>query len=118
MKVFLKKEIQSPSESLSSDNIENQLSAAKKARTVNVSEYIQLDWIPPDSNMVERLFSKMKLVFSSRRQSMYPRTLQNVMMLTCNRDLWNMDTVNDVYYDIQNGPINIEDEESDEEDEE
>ena len=46
-----------------------QLEIKKKAKTAS-SKYINLKWIPPTSNMVERLFSRMKIIFADRRKSM------------------------------------------------
>ena len=40
------------------------------------------------TNMVERLFSRAKLVMTDLRRSMYPRNLEMLMFLRANRHLW------------------------------
>lgn len=44
--------------------------------------------IPPTSNECEGLLSASKLVHSDLRQSMDASTLEMVMFLVCNRDMW------------------------------
>jgi hypothetical protein len=39
----------------------------------------------------------MKLVFSERRQNMNPSTLEMVLMLLCNKELWSVKDINDIY---------------------
>jgi hypothetical protein len=91
-----------------------QLEIKKKAKTAS-SKYINLKWIPPTSNMVERLFSRMKIVFADRRKSMYPQTMETIMMLTCNRDAWNVNDVNKIYLNRQSCKLNVVDEEEESE---
>ena len=88
---------------------------AKRLRQEDLSQsqYNNLQWIPSTSNVVERLFSKMKLVFSERRQSMEPSTLECMMMLTVNRELWNERTVNQVLKEIRVRPTNNAEERGD-----
>ncbi|KAG6957591.1 hypothetical protein JG688_00010895 [Phytophthora aleatoria] len=50
-------------------------------------------FVPPTSNECERFFSSVKLVFNDLRQSMDPMTLEAVMCLGINRDLWDAFTV-------------------------
>jgi hypothetical protein len=57
----------------------------------------KLDFVPPTSNVVERLFSKAKLCFTSIRQSMSPETLNMLLVLRCNRSLWDMESLLAVY---------------------
>lgn len=113
-RIFRKKTAIQPISINVEDDIHNDLLARKKARGELHSNYIPLDFVPPTSNIVERLFSRCKLVFSSLRQRMYPSTLENVMMLICNRDLWDLETVNDVHHSFANIPLE-EDEIDDEE---
>jgi hypothetical protein len=61
------------------------------------SNYVNLAWIPATSNVVERLFSRLKLVFSTRRKSLSPAHLEMVLMLSFNKALWNMVDVGSVY---------------------
>ena len=64
------------------------------------NQYVNCDWIPPTSNLCERLFSRSKLVFSERRKSLMPINLEIVLFLKLNRHLWTVHTVHEVYKDI------------------
>ena len=44
--------------------------------------------ISPTSNIVERLFSNAKLIMTDQRRSMDPSTLETILMLKLNKDLW------------------------------
>jgi hypothetical protein len=50
--------------------------------------FIDLRWIPATSDEVERLFSRAGLVFSERRQGMFPISLEKLMLLEWNSKLW------------------------------
>ena len=58
----------------------------QKKRKVSHSNYMNLEFIPPTSNIVERLFSKARLVLTDYRKSMSPYTFECVMFLKANRD--------------------------------
>ena len=82
-----------------------QLNAAEK-QEAHVSAYINLDFIVPTSNCVERLFSQTKNVFRDNRQSFLPYNLEAIMFLKANRWLWDvnvvcdaLDEANEVYSD-------------------
>jgi hypothetical protein len=60
------------------------------------SEFPDLSWIPPTSNMVERLFSRSKLTLGSLRHRMNPTNLELCMYLKANRELWNCQTIQDI----------------------
>lgn len=66
----------------------------KRQRTVvSCSSYYDLRFIPPTSNVVERLFSNARLVLTDYRKSMTPYSFECVMFLKCNRKQWNISTV-------------------------
>ena len=44
--------------------------------------------ISPTSNICERLFSRTKLIMTAQRSSMDPITLENILILRYNKDLW------------------------------
>jgi hypothetical protein len=67
--------------------------ALRKRRRAQPDEYEDLNWIPPTSNICERLFSLAKLTLGSLRQSMSPETLEATVMLKVNRAYWNIFTV-------------------------
>ena len=73
--------------------------ALKKARlnqpqaVVGGTLYISLWFILAATNVVERLFSQTKLVYTDGRMSMTPAHLELVMFLKINRDLWDVHTV-------------------------
>jgi len=72
------------------------------------TRYINIDWIPPTSNLCERLFSRAKLVFSERRQRLLPKNLEIVLFLKLNRNLWTPFTVQEVYKDINSTKSSFE----------
>jgi hypothetical protein len=79
---------------------------------MNYSAYQNLSWIPATSNIVERLFSKAKLVYSDKRTRLLPKNLEIILYLTCNKDLWDEDTVNDLMTsrpDVPETPVTVED---------
>jgi hypothetical protein len=63
---------------------------SKKQRTDTNKEYMDLKYIPPTSNIVERLFSKSKLILSDVRKSMLPANLEMLLFLKVNRNLWDL----------------------------
>ena len=67
----------------------------KKKRKVQ-NEYIDMSFIPPTSNIVERLFSAARLVLTDYRKSMSPYTFECVMFLKVNRKLWDSSLVSSV----------------------
>ena len=63
--------------------------ARKKARIMlTSSKYRSTKHVCSTTNMVERLFSRAKLVMTDLRRSMYPRNLEMLMFLRTNRHLW------------------------------
>jgi hypothetical protein len=62
--------------------------ALKKKKKRVQMEYIDMSFIPPTSNIVERLFSAARLVLTDYRKSMSPYTFECVMFLKINRKLW------------------------------
>jgi hypothetical protein len=72
------------------------LQALKKKRKVVNAEFIDLSFIPPTSNIVERLFSASRLVLTDYRKSMSPYTFECVMFLKSNRKLWDASLVSNL----------------------
>jgi hypothetical protein len=60
----------------------------KERRKVVHGEYSSPNFVPPTSNVVERLFSNARLVPTDYRKSMTPYTFECVIFL-----FWNLDTV-------------------------
>lgn len=54
-----------------------------------MSKYRSTKHIACTTNMVERLFSRAKIVMTDLRRSMTPRHLEMLMFLRLNRHLWN-----------------------------
>ncbi|KAE9057577.1 hypothetical protein PF010_g31327 [Phytophthora fragariae] len=69
--------------------------ALKRQKSVvnPVSRYPMVQYIPPTSNVVERLFSQAKVVLSPLRQSMSSAQLERVLFLKINRRFWSIETV-------------------------
>ena len=64
--------------------------ANKKSRAETyVSKYKHMTHIRPTSNIVERLFSRCKLIMRDQRKSMAPKNLENLLFLRFNNFLWN-----------------------------
>ncbi|ETV74866.1 hypothetical protein H257_10905 [Aphanomyces astaci] len=61
-----------------------------------VMEYENLRCVLPTSNIIECLFSKAKLVYTSLRQRLAPESLEILMFLGANRAYWNTLTVEQV----------------------
>ncbi|KAH9150177.1 hypothetical protein AeNC1_019328 [Aphanomyces euteiches] len=55
--------------------------------------YMDLKFIPPTSNLVERLFSRAKLVKSDRRMRMLPIHLEMLTFLSSNKRFWGLGQV-------------------------
>ena len=58
--------------------------------------YHNVDWIPPTSTTVERLFSRARLTVGFLRQNLSPSHLNMVLMLLYSRDLFSVSTVDDL----------------------
>lgn len=57
------------------------------------NEYEDLSFINPTSNIVERLFSVCKQIFSETRRRLTPDHLELLLMLKMNRGLWDLATL-------------------------
>jgi hypothetical protein len=88
------------------------LGSLKRLKRDPQSKYVNLQWIPPTSNMAERLFSRMKLIFSDKRKMMHPSTMEMIMMLLCNKDCWDVFTVNKIFL-RNHKDVNVDDEDND-----
>ena len=79
------------------------LQALKKNRKVVKNGFIDMTFIPPTSNIVERLFSAARLILTDYRKSMSPYTFELspytfecVMFLKSNRKLWDASLVSNL----------------------
>jgi hypothetical protein len=57
------------------------------------SKYVNTRFLLPTSCVVERLFSQAKRVFSPHRRRLNTKTLEALLFLNQNRELWNLSTV-------------------------
>ena len=62
--------------------------------------YMDVDWIPPTSDCVERFFSQAKLIRTDRRKSLLPVNFEMILFLKLNAGLWGIETVSKV---VNNG---------------
>jgi hypothetical protein len=70
--------------------------ALKRQRVQGITEgskYINMRFLLPTSCVVERLFSLAKRVFSPHRRRLSTKTLEALLFLNQNRQLWNLSTV-------------------------
>jgi len=80
-------------------NFDNELtfeSIKKRAKIGShetISNYIDCSFIEPTSNIAERLFSRVRKVWTEDRKRMLPSTLEVVMILKYNKQLWDVDTI-------------------------
>jgi hypothetical protein len=74
------------------DDVESFASRALKKRRVTrrVDRYMDVGFIPPTSNECERFFSRVKLVYTDLRKSMDRSTLETLMFLNVNREMWDV----------------------------
>ena len=74
------------------DEAENYESLMKKARqeipVVQKSNYINTSFVKADTNICERLFSVSRKVWREDRKAMTTAHFELVMVLKCNRELW------------------------------
>ena len=63
-----------------------------------MSHYGDLKWIPPTSNLAERLFSRVKYVFNDHRKSLLPVNLESQIFLCVNRSFWDAKTIEDLMW--------------------
>ncbi|EGZ21794.1 hypothetical protein PHYSODRAFT_247318 [Phytophthora sojae] len=68
----------------------------KKRKAPRRSQYVDVAYVPPTSNECERFFSAAKLVLTDVRKSLSPTMLEMLMCLQYNRDLWDVNTVEQV----------------------
>jgi hypothetical protein len=88
---------------LDEDYARSLLKENERKKSITSSKYVNLKWIPPTSNICERLFSSARQVISylpqvltDYRKSMSPYTFECIMFLKMNRKYWDVDVVNDV----------------------
>ncbi|ETL28288.1 hypothetical protein L917_18140 [Phytophthora nicotianae] len=67
--------------------------AFKKRKVSKRSLYADVAFIPPTSNECERFFSSVKLVYSDLRKRLDVSTLEVLMFLMYNSDLWDVYTI-------------------------
>jgi hypothetical protein len=63
-------------------------SRLSRSECVHNEKYIDTSFIPPTSNICERLFSNSKLVYSDLRKSLLPDTLELILFLKVNGHMW------------------------------
>ena len=54
---------------------------------------MDIQWIPPTSNRLERFFIRVKFVYRGYRQRLLPENLEAQLFLTENRSFWNRESV-------------------------
>ena len=64
--------------------------AERILKNPRLKKYQDARYIPATSNHDEKFFSSCKLVISDLRMSMFPKNLEIIMFLKCNRDLWDV----------------------------
>lgn len=67
--------------------------------------YVDLKWVQSTSNIVERLFSKARLILTDYRKSMKPCHFELLLLLKCNRSLWSLEDL----VTVESAPLDDED---------
>ena len=85
-----------------SDSHENFSYAQRKLKKqkLGISEdddYMDVRFLIPTSNICERLFSQAGACLNERRLATLPINAEFQMFLRLNMNLWNIDTVNDIW---------------------
>ena len=83
--------------SLAEEALEEAYAAKKAKTTTKASKYRSMNHIAPTSNIVERLFSRAKLVMTDQRKIMAPYRLELLLFLRCNKILWSAATVDLIF---------------------
>lgn len=68
----------------------------KRLSTMSCKDYVNTNFVIPTSNDVKRLFSKSKRELSCQRRISSRSTLQALMFLKFNRNLWDLALVNEI----------------------
>jgi len=85
-------DIEEPAHEVST--LANELLRANRRRSDDApSEYADLRFILPTSNVVERLLSVAKYILTYSRKHMHPINFETVIFLRTNRSYWDCDTV-------------------------
>ena len=61
---------------------------ARKKQKLYISRYKNTLHVSPTSNICERAFSRAKLIMTAQRRCMDPSTLDGLLFLRYNKDLW------------------------------
>ena len=75
-------------ENASDEDLPAAARAMKKRGKMKKSSYINVDWIPPTSNEVERFFSSCKEVYTKYRKRLHPVTLEMQLFLKLHTEIW------------------------------
>ncbi|RLN91217.1 hypothetical protein BBJ28_00018106 [Nothophytophthora sp. Chile5] len=62
--------------------------AFKRRRVSRQTKYVDVSFMPPTSNECERFFSAAKLQLTDLRKKMDAETIEKVMLLSFNREMW------------------------------
>ena len=85
-----------------------------KKRKVEISKYRSTSHVVCTSNTCERLFSAAKLIISVLRKSMHPSTLNMLLFLKANRQLWPDASIFQIILD-EYGDVDVSDDGSEDE---
>jgi hypothetical protein len=99
--VFTTEVIQSSEEEPTNMTLAQKAMAKTKNKRRRIStnvdrHFINLEFIPPTTNVVERLFSTARLLLTDYRKSMSSYTSECVMFLKSNSSLWDINTVSKI----------------------
>lgn len=85
-----------PSEVQQSNNFAKNALKKAKIDKGDSSNYLNTSFLRPTSNDCERLFSLGKRIYSSKRKQLAPRTLEALVFLKANQEMWDQKTVHEI----------------------
>lgn len=83
------------------DDIHDLLKSKRLKIAESGSRYVKIEWVPPTSVAVERVFSQVKAVTGYLRRSMSTQTLDNLLLLKLSWDLVDVSVVSDAIKSLQ-----------------
>jgi len=84
---FLKPAVAATPSATKPMSLADRILTAKRQRTT-MSKYIDISFIPPTSNVVERLFSSAKHILTDTRKHMDPAQFETLIFLRVNKTYW------------------------------
>jgi hypothetical protein len=104
--IFLKPDADQENGSLPEpENYVEKVYGQKKRKRNAGSQYMDVSFIPPTSNVVERMFSQAQSILTPHRKRLLPKNVEAILFLKTNRPLWDVSVVSEAL----RAPITVDD---------